>query len=41
LRNLIGQMFRFGMVGVVNAGVDTAVFFTMVGRPSPSIRTGS
>jgi putative flippase GtrA len=30
LRNLIGQMFRFGLVGLVNAGVDAAVFFTTV-----------
>jgi len=30
LRRLIGQMFRFGLVGLVNAGVDAAVFFTMV-----------
>jgi putative flippase GtrA len=30
LRNLIGQMFRFGLVGLVNAGVDAAVFFTAV-----------
>ena len=28
LRDLIGQMFRFGLVGLVNAAVDTAVFFT-------------
>ena len=26
----MGQMFRFGLVGVVNAGVDAAVFFTAV-----------
>ncbi len=30
MRNLIGQMFRFGLVGLVNAGVDAAVFFTAV-----------
>ncbi len=30
MRNLIGQMFRFGLVGLVNAGVDAAVFFTTV-----------
>jgi putative flippase GtrA len=30
LRNLVGQMFRFGLVGLVNAGVDAAVFFTVV-----------
>jgi putative flippase GtrA len=30
LRNLVGQMFRFGLVGLVNAGVDAAVFFTAV-----------
>lgn len=30
MRNLIGQMFRFGLVGLVNAGVDAAVFFTVV-----------
>jgi putative flippase GtrA len=30
LRNLAGQMFRFGLVGLVNAGVDAAVFFTTV-----------
>jgi putative flippase GtrA len=30
LRNLAGQMFRFGLVGLVNAGVDVAVFFTTV-----------
>ncbi len=30
MRNLIGQMFRFGLVGLVNAGVDAAVFFTLV-----------
>jgi len=30
LRILIGQMFRFGLVGLVNAGVDAAVFFTAV-----------
>jgi putative flippase GtrA len=30
LRNLAGQMFRFGLVGFVNAGVDAAVFFATV-----------
>ena len=30
MRNLAGQMFRFGLVGLVNAGVDAAVFFTTV-----------
>src|ERR1700687_6421103 len=30
LRNLAGQMFRFGLVGLVNAGVDAAVFFATV-----------
>jgi hypothetical protein len=30
LRELAFQMFRFGLVGLVNAGVDAAVFFTMV-----------
>jgi putative flippase GtrA len=30
LRNLIGQIFRFGLVGLVNAGVDAAIFFTAV-----------
>ena len=30
MRNLIGQMFRFGLVGFVNAGVDATVFFTTV-----------
>jgi putative flippase GtrA len=30
LRNLMGQMFRFGLVGLVNASVDAAVFFTTV-----------
>ena len=30
MRNLIGQMFRFGLVGLVNAGVDVAVFFATV-----------
>src|SRR6202030_4474634 len=30
LRNLAGQMFRFGLVGLVNAGVDAAVFFAAV-----------
>jgi putative flippase GtrA len=28
VRRLIGQMFRFGLVGLVNAGVDAAIFFT-------------
>ena len=30
MRELAFQMFRFGLVGLVNAGVDAAVFFTMV-----------
>lgn len=30
LRALALQMFRFGLVGLVNAGVDAAVFFTAV-----------
>ncbi|HLL26981.1 MAG TPA: GtrA family protein [Xanthobacteraceae bacterium] len=30
MRVLIGQMARFGLVGVVNACVDAAVFFTVV-----------
>jgi putative flippase GtrA len=30
LRELAFQMFRFGLVGLANAGVDAAVFFTMV-----------
>lgn len=30
MRALAFQMFRFGLVGLVNAGVDAAVFFTAV-----------
>lgn len=30
MRELAFQMFRFGLVGLVNASVDAAVFFTMV-----------
>lgn len=30
MRELAFQMFRFGLVGLVNAGVDAAVFFTAV-----------
>jgi putative flippase GtrA len=30
LRELAFQMFRFGLVGLFNAGVDAAVFFAMV-----------
>jgi putative flippase GtrA len=30
VRELAFQMFRFGLVGLVNAGVDAAVFFTAV-----------
>ena len=30
MRTLIAQMFRFGLVGLVNAGVDAAVFFSAV-----------
>jgi putative flippase GtrA len=30
VRKLAFQMFRFGLVGLVNAGVDAAVFFTAV-----------
>ena len=30
MHNLTSQMFRFGLVGLVNAGVDAAVFFTAV-----------
>ena len=30
VRELAFQMFRFGLVGVANAGVDAAVFFSMV-----------
>lgn len=30
MRELAFQMFRFGLVGLVNAGVDAAVFFSMV-----------
>lgn len=30
VRALAFQMFRFGLVGLVNAGVDAAVFFTAV-----------
>jgi putative flippase GtrA len=30
LQKLAGQMFRFGLVGLVNAGVDAVVFFTAV-----------
>jgi putative flippase GtrA len=30
LHNLFGQMFRFGLVGLVNAGIDAAVFFATV-----------
>ena len=29
MHKLAGQMFRFGLVGLVNAGVDAAVFFTV------------
>ena len=29
MRKLSGQVFRFGLVGLVNAGVDAAVFFTV------------
>jgi putative flippase GtrA len=28
LQALIGQMFRFGLVGLVNAAIDAAVFFS-------------
>lgn len=28
MRKLLQQMFSFGLIGFVNAGVDTAVFFT-------------
>lgn len=30
MRELAFQMFRFGLVGLANAGVDAAVFFAMV-----------
>lgn len=30
MRELAFQMLRFGLVGLVNAGVDAAVFFSMV-----------
>ncbi len=30
MRELAFQMFRFGLVGLANAGVDAVVFFTMV-----------
>ena len=30
MRELAFQMFRFGLVGLVNAGVDAAVFFSAV-----------
>jgi len=30
VRELAFQMFRFGLVGLANAGVDAAVFFAMV-----------
>jgi len=30
LQILIGQMFRFGLVGILNAAVDAAVFFSTI-----------
>jgi putative flippase GtrA len=37
LRDLLSQMFRFGLVGFVNAGVDAAVFFTALATVTASL----
>jgi putative flippase GtrA len=40
VRALAFQMFRFGLVGLVNAGVDAVVFFSavaLIGRAMPAL----
>jgi putative flippase GtrA len=37
LRTLANQMFRFGLVGFVNAGVDAAVFFLALATLTSSL----
>jgi putative flippase GtrA len=37
MKQLLSQMLRFGLVGFINAGVDTAVFFTALATVTNSL----
>ncbi|HEY7459104.1 MAG TPA: GtrA family protein [Xanthobacteraceae bacterium] len=37
MKQLLSQMFRFGLVGFVNAGVDAAIFFTALATVTSSL----